>query len=108
MPCGGPTVNWPEFLLVLAAALLAAVGVPVAYVVWSRIVGLDPHLARRWASLPRRVTAPAGLVVGLGLGVGTALAPTVETGIAGVVLVASSTFAGLLVYEFYAGQTTQA
>lgn len=95
-------MTWPEFLLVLAAALLAAVAVPVAYVVWARIVGLDPHLARRWTELPRRVTAPAGLVVGTGLGVGAALAPTVETGVAGVVLVASSTFAGLLGYEFYA------
>lgn len=95
-------MTWPEFLLVLGAALLAAVAVPAAYVVWSRIVGLDPHLARGLADLPRHVTAPAGLVVGTGLGVGTALAPNVETGLAAVVLLASSTFAGLLAYELHA------
>lgn len=99
---GDASVNWPEFLLVLAAAILAACVVPAAYVVWARVVGLEPRVAKWWADLPKRATMPAGLAVGAVLGVGTSLAPSVETGVAAVVLVASSTLAGLLLFEFYA------
>lgn len=95
-------MTWPEFLLVLAAAILAACVVPAAYVVWARVVGLEPRVAKWWTGLPRRATVPAGLAVGVALGVGTSLAPSVTTGVAGVVLVASSTLAGLLLFEFYA------
>lgn len=98
-------MTWPEFLLVLATALLSACVVPAAYVVWARVVGLEPRVAKWWTDLPQPATMPAGLAVGAALGVGTSIAPSVETGVAAVVLVASSTLAGLLLFEFYAERT---
>lgn len=95
-------MRWPAFLLVLAVAIFALFVVGAGYVVWTRIVGLDPTLAKRANDVPRLYTAPAGAVVGGVLGTGLKLLPSMQAGLAAVVLVASSAFAGLLLFELYA------
>lgn len=90
-----------SFLLVVSFAMLALVVVAAGYVVWVRFVGLDPTLALGTADTPARVLAPPALVLGTFLGVVIRALPSLEAGIAAVVLLASSTFAALLLFELY-------
>lgn len=90
------------FVLVLAVAALAFLTVAAGYVVWIRLVGLDPTLARRAAALPDRFRAPLALGLGLGLGTVLAVLPTVRAGLAAVVMLAAAVFAGLLLFELVA------
>ena len=100
-------VNLPQFLIVIAVAMLAFVVVPVAYVVWARIVGLEPKLAQWWTDQSRLLTMPAGLAIGAVLGVSIRFLPTMTAGLAAIVLLATSTFAGLLLFEFYTERSTK-
>lgn len=75
--------------------------VAVAYVVWIRIVGLEPTLAQRVAGFPQWARVGLALLLGLVLSVGAELAPTVEAGVSGVIMVAAAAFAGLLAFEVY-------
>lgn len=92
-------MNPAKFSLLLGVGLLAFLFVVTLYVVWTRIVGLDPTVAQRCAEL----SMPAQILIALGSGVllGTAslAAPSVEVGIAGMVLLAASTFASLMLFE---------
>ncbi|WP_276300906.1 hypothetical protein [Halorussus lipolyticus] len=92
-------MNPAKFALLLGVGLLSFLFVVSLYVVWTRIVGLDPTLAQRCANLSQ----PGRMLIALGSGVvlGTAslAAPTVGVGIAGMVLLAASTFAALMLFE---------
>lgn len=93
-------VIWPSYVIVLSTALLACVSVPVAYVVWIRLVGLEPTVAKRAASLSRPARITLAVFVGFLLGGGLQFVPSLTAGIALVTLFAASVFAGLLVFEF--------
>lgn len=88
-----------KFALLLGVGLLSFLFVVTLYVVWTRIVGLDPTVAQWCAdlSLPARVAI--ALISGVGLGTASLVAPTVEAGIAGMVLLAASAFAALMLFE---------
>jgi hydrogenase/urease accessory protein HupE len=92
-------MNPAKFALLLGVGLLSFLFVVSLYVVWTRIVGLEPTLAQRCAdfSLPGRTVV--ALVSGALLGTGSMAAPTVEVGIAGMVLFAANTFAALMLFE---------
>lgn len=92
-------IYWPSFLIILASALLACVSVPVAYVVWIRLVGLEPTVAKRTASLSRSLRVLAAVVLGFILGGALQFVPSLEAGIALITLFATSGFAGLLLFE---------
>lgn len=91
----------PGFAVVLGVAGLSLAVVAVGYVVWIRMVGLEPTLAQAFATLPTSVQGIAVVVLGVLLGVGAEIAPSVETGVAGAVMVAAAAFAGLIVFEMY-------
>lgn len=91
---------WPSYAIVLSAALLACVSVPVAYVVWIRLVGLEPTVGKRAAGLSRPVRIALAIVVGFLLGGGLQFVPSLTAGIALVTMFAASVFAGLLIFEF--------
>lgn len=95
-------IYWPSYLIVLASALLACVLVPAAYVVWIRLVGLDPTVAKRTAELSRPVRVLLAVVLGFVLGGALQFVPSLASGIAMVTLFATSAFAGLLLFEFVA------
>ena len=88
-----------KFALLLGIALLSFLFVTTLYVVWTRIVGLDPTLAQRCADFSRPTRTCIAVVFGVVLGTGSMAAPSVELGVAGTVLVAASAFAGLMLFE---------
>ena len=88
-----------KFALLLGVGLLAFLFVMTLYLVWTRIVGLDPTLAQRCADLSRFARMGIALISGVVLGTASLAAPTVEVGIAGMVLLAASTFAALMLFE---------
>lgn len=92
-------INWPSYLVVLATALLACVFVPTAYVVWIRLVGFDPTFAQRAANLTRPTRIVFALVLGFILGGALQFVPSLSAGIALVTMIATSAFAGLLLFE---------
>lgn len=91
----------PEFAVVLGVAFLAFSFVTVAYVVWTRIVGMEPTLAQRFAEFSTGKRAVAAVGFGVLLGVGAELAPSVQSGVAAAVLLAAASFAGLIAFEVY-------
>lgn len=88
-----------KFAILLGVGLLSFLFVVALYVVWTRIVGLDPTVAQWCADLSRPVRTLIALVSGAGLATTIMAAPTVEVGIAGIVLLAASAFAALMVFE---------
>lgn len=88
-----------KFALLLGVGLLSFLFVTALYVVWTRIVGLDPSLAQRCAALSGVVRAALAAVSGVALGTLSLAAPSVETGVAVMVLLAASTFAALMLFE---------
>ena len=92
-------MNPAKFALLLGVGLLSFLFVTSLYVVWTRIVGLDPTLAQRCANLSRPGRMTIALASGVLLGTGSLAAPTVGVGIAGMVLFAASTFAALMLFE---------
>lgn len=88
-----------KFALLLGVGLLAFLFAGVLYVVWTRIVGLDPTVAQRCAALSLPVRSVLALVSGVALGTASMAAPTVGVGIAGMTMLAASTFAALMVFE---------
>lgn len=91
-------------VLVAGLAALALLTVATGYVVWIRLVGLDPTLAKRAAELPGHVSVPGTVLLGVGLGATFTALPSMRAGLAAVVMLASSTFAGLLLFELYAAR----
>lgn len=98
-------VRLVPLVLVLAVATLASGAVSAGYLVWIRLVGLDPTLALRAAELPGWVAGTFAVLAGLGLGTALALLPSVRAGLAAVLLLASATFAGLLLFELHAARS---
>ncbi|WP_115863763.1 hypothetical protein [Halorussus litoreus] len=92
-------MNPAKFALLLGVGLLAFLFVAALYVVWTRIVGLDPTVAQKCASLSATGQAALAAVSGGTLGAVSLAAPSVPVGVAGMVLLAASSFAGLLVFE---------
>ena len=92
-------MNPAKFALLLGVGLLAFLFVVTLYVVWTRIVGLEPTVAQRCAELSTPVRMVVALGSGVLLGTASVAAPTVEVGVAGMVLLAASTFAALMVFE---------
>jgi len=92
----------PKFAIVLGLAMLTFTFVAALYVVWVRFVGLDPTLAQRFAELSR--VSQGALAVGFGVVLGGAIAamPTLGTGIAVTLMLGSTTFAALLLFELVA------
>ncbi|WP_458206435.1 hypothetical protein [Haladaptatus sp. NG-SE-30] len=87
------------FLLILGIALLSFLVVVTLYVIWSRIVGLDPTLAQRFVSLSGVKRFLMALLSGMLLGVSAVVAPSVPVGIAAIVMLAASVFAALMLFE---------
>ena len=89
----------PRFAVVFGVALFLFGFVAALYVVWIRMIGLDPSLARAFA----RLSSPVRMLLAAGTGafVGTAIQATasIEAGIATVVLLASSLFVALMLFE---------
>jgi hypothetical protein len=92
-------MNPAKFALLLGVGLLAFLFVVTLYVVWTRIVGLDPTLAKWCAELSTPVRMAVALVSGVLLGTGSLAAPSVEIGVTGMVMLAASTFAALMLFE---------
>ena len=92
-------MNPAKFALLLGVGLLAFLFVVSLYVVWTRIVGLDPTLAQRCANLSRPSRMVIALFSGGVLGTVSMVAPAVDVGIAGMVMLAASTFAALMLFE---------
>lgn len=91
----------PTFAVVLGTACLAVTAVGVVYVVWIRMVGLDPTIAQMIASLPMAVKAVLAILLGLLIGSGAEVAPTVEMGVSAAIFLAASALAGLICFEVY-------
>ncbi len=87
------------FSLLLGVALLSFLIVLSFYVVWSRFVGLDPTVAQRFVSLTKIKRFVMALLTGALLGTGVVIAPSVRVGVAGIVMLAASTFAALMLFE---------
>ena len=92
-------MNPAKFALLLGVGLLAFLFVVSLYVVWTRIVGLDPTVAQRCADLSTPARMVVALVSGGVLGTASVAAPSVEVGVAGMVMLAASTFAALMLFE---------
>jgi hypothetical protein len=92
-------MNPAKFALLLGVGLFAFLFIVTLYVVWTRIVGLDPTLAQRCADFTRPARLVIALISGTILGTASLAAPTVKVGIAGLVLLATSTFAALMAFE---------
>ncbi|MFC4549198.1 MULTISPECIES: hypothetical protein [Halorussus] len=92
-------MNVAKFALLLGVGLLSFLFVTALYVVWTRIVGLDPTLAQRCAKFSRPVRFCIAVGSGALLGTGSLAAPSVELGVAGAVMLAASTFAALMAFE---------
>lgn len=92
----------PEFAVVLGVSLLAFAFVPAAYVVWIRIVGLEPTLGQRYATFTSVTRTFVALALGACLGMGAELAPTVGIGVSAAIMTAAATFAGLILFESFA------
>ena len=93
-------IYWPNYLIVLAIALLACAVVPGAYVVWIRLVGLEPTIAKRAAELSGPTRIATALALGTLLGAALQFVPSLYAGVALVTMVGASAFAGLLLFEF--------
>jgi hypothetical protein len=94
-------MNPAKFALLLGVGLLSFLFVVSLYVVWTRIVGLDPTLAQRCATFSRPARMAIALFSGVVLGTASVAAPSVDVGIAGMVLLAASTFAALMLFELF-------
>src|SRR6056297_2887110 len=92
-------MNPAKFVLLLGVGLLAFLFVVALYVVWTRIVGLDPTVAQKCAALGRLSRALLALGSGVALGTASLAAPSVAVGVAGMVTLAASVFAALMVFE---------
>ena len=88
-----------KFTLLVGVALLSFLFAIALYVIWSRMVGLDPTVAQWCAGLSAPVRAVLAAFFGVFLGTGSMVAPSVRTGIAGILMVAAATFAGLMLFE---------
>jgi len=93
-----------SFALLLSVAMFVALVVIAAYVLWSEVVGIDPSIAEEFAAMssPRRMAL--ALVSGSVLGVATVIAPSVEGGIAGIIMLGASVFGAMLLYELLQGR----
>lgn len=96
----------PEFAVVLGVACLSLAFVAVAYVVWIRMVGLEPTLGQQFAGFSTTVQSSLVIVLGVVIGVGAEIAPNVETGVAGVIMIGAATFASLILFEVYGNNRT--
>ncbi|WP_266076389.1 hypothetical protein [Haladaptatus caseinilyticus] len=94
------------FSLLLGVVLISFLIVLSLYVVWSRIVGLDPTVAQRFVSLTKIKRFVMALITGATLGTGLVVAPSVRVGVAAIVMLAASTFAALMLFELVQYRTT--
>lgn len=92
-------MNPAKFALLLGVGLLAFLFVATLYVVWTRIVGMDPTVAQRYAALSPPVRGCLAAGTGMILGSVSVAAPTVQVGVVSMVLLAASTFAALMLFE---------
>lgn len=92
-------MNPAKFSLLLGVGLLAFLFVATLYVVWTRIVGMEPTVAQRYAALPQPVQVILAVGTGTILGSVSVAAPTVQVGAVSMVLLATSTFAALMLFE---------
>lgn len=87
------------FVLLLSVAMFVTLVVIAAYVVWSRLVGVDPSVAQEFSAMSSLRRTGMALVSGSVLGAGALLAPSVEGGVAGIVMLGASVFGSLILYE---------
>jgi hypothetical protein len=88
-----------SFALLLSVAMFVALVVIAAYVLWSEVVGIDPSIAEEFAAMSSLRRTALALVSGSVLGVATVIAPSVEGGIAGIIMLGASVFGAMLLYE---------
>lgn len=96
------------FFLLIGVAVLSFLVVVSLYIVWSRIVGLDPTVAQTFASLSGIKRVFTALVSGALLGTCAVIAPSVPVGIAAIVMLAASVFAALMLFELVQKRQTRA
>ena len=92
-------MNPAKFALLLGVGLLAFLFVVTLYVVWTRMVGLDPTVAQWCADLSEPFRGAIAALSGVLLAMGSLVAPSVELGIVGMMMLAASTFAALMLFE---------
>jgi len=88
-----------SFALLLSVAMFVGLVVIAAYVLWSEVVGVDPSVAEAFAAMSSLRRTAVALVSGSVLGVGAVLAPSVEGGVAGIIMLGASVFGAMLLYE---------
>jgi len=88
-----------SFVLLLSVAMFVALVVIAAYVLWSELVGVEPSIGEEFARLSSLRRAALAIVSGSVLGTGAILAPSVEGGVAGIIMLGASVFGSLLLYE---------
>jgi len=93
-----------SFALLLSVAMFVALVVIAAYVLWSEVVGIDPSIAEEFAAMSSLRRTALALVSGSVLGVATVIAPSVEGGIAGIIMLGASVFGAMLLYELLQGR----
>lgn len=89
----------PRFAIVFGVALFLFVSVAALYVVWIRLIGLDPSVAQAFAALSEPARMLLGAGVGAFLGASIRATTSLEAGIATAVLLATSAFVGLMAFE---------
>ena len=89
----------PRFAIVFGIALFLFVSVAALYVVWIRLIGLDPSVAQAFAALSEPVRMLLGAAAGAFLGASIQATASLEAGVATVILLAASVFVGLMAFE---------
>jgi cytochrome c oxidase assembly factor CtaG len=97
-----------KLAMLLGVGLLSFLFVVALYLVWTRMVGLDPTVAQWCADLSRPGRMVIALISGAALATGSLAAPTVEAGVASMVMLAASTFAALMAFEMIRQQELSA
>lgn len=92
-------MNPAKFSLLLGVGLFVFLFIVTLYVVWTRMVGLDPTVAQWCADLSGPVRGAIAALSGVALGVVSLVAPSVELGVVSMVLLAASLFAALMLFE---------
>ena len=96
----------PGFAVILGVACLSLSFVITAYVVWVRMVGLEPTLGQQFVESSTTIQSLVVIVLGVVFGVGAEVAPNVETGVVGVIMLGAAAFASLIGFEVYGNNRT--
>lgn len=101
-PAGRPgwtAVIGARFAVVFGVALFLAAFAAALYVVWIRMIGLDPSVAQAFDDLSSPIKTALAVGVGAFVGLSIQATSSLESGVATVTLLAASAFVGLMAFE---------